>query len=50
MNMNVEIISKFESALASLVNAFNQNANDYFFTEKELLSFFYHLCGGWGRP
>jgi len=38
------IINSFEEAIKKLVMIFNENKNDYFFTEKELHSYFYHLC------
>lgn len=38
------LVKKFEKALLELVNIFRSKHNDYFFTEKELHSYFYHLC------
>ena len=38
------IIGSFEKAVEELVDVFNTKHNDYFFTEKEIHSYFYHLC------
>jgi hypothetical protein len=39
-----ELITLVEQNLAGLKECFLTNINDYFFTEKELHSHFYHLC------
>jgi hypothetical protein len=38
------IIDDFENALFELELTFQSGPNDFFFTEKELHSYFYHLC------
>ena len=39
-------VQRFEEALNELIDVFQKEENDYFFTEKELHSYFYHLCLG----
>jgi argonaute-like protein implicated in RNA metabolism and viral defense len=41
---NSDIIEKFESSIEELVSVFKKHDNYFFFTEKELHSYFYHLC------
>jgi hypothetical protein len=42
--MTNKVINSFENAIDKLVAVFNKEQNNYFFTEKELHSYFYHLC------
>jgi hypothetical protein len=42
--MENKYIKSFESIINELVAIFYDKQNDYFFTEKEIHSYFYHLC------
>ena len=44
MNDTEAIIAAVELNLVALGKKFQENDNNYFFTEKELHSYFYHLC------
>ena len=41
---NQKLIETFEASIEELNNTFLKNDNNFFFTEKELHSYFYHLC------
>ena len=43
MNIN-NLVERFESSINGLKKVFFENDNNFFFTEKELHSYFYHLC------
>lgn len=43
MNRGQELIGLVEKNLKDLADVFRANINDYFYTEKELHSYFYHL-------
>lgn len=43
MKEQIDLIGLFEQNLKVLTDTFHDNINDYFFTEKELHSYFYHL-------
>ena len=48
MNNTTEIIKACEDSITKLKDIFKTKSNEYFFTEKELHSYLYHLCIGTG--
>jgi len=49
MNANsLDYIKKFEKMINDINDVFKKQEAEYFFTEKELHSYFYHLCVGCG--
>ena len=45
MKVNIQdFITAFEEKIEDLVSVFKYNDKDFFFTEKEIHSYFYHLC------
>jgi len=46
---NQKLINKFENIINKLITDFRNFHEDYFFTEKEIHSYFYHLCVNAGK-